>query len=985
MKRILIFILLLGLGTAAPAPLTDLDNPFSSPRAAALGLAGAADDSREDIFISQFGLAGLSSAGFYFSGYRSLADVNFLNAAFYFPVGPLGLGVGYRLKTVDGVLLSPPDLMAAGSPAWERVDYLNYQQSALYLAAGLPLGLFDLGLAVKNYTVPGNPAWPELGARGSNLDIGLRARLTGVWSLSLQGRNVLAGQAAGGALLWNTGTAEAMLNSVALGNKFSFNDGRLVYLVDVTKYAEDYYPVLWNAGAEFVLNEYLTLRGGVRQYAEQPSKAGVLFNAVSGGLRLTPWRGVYLDYAYYPGDNLALETLHYTGLALDFGELQASFPPRAVPEQPDEPPAATENNAADFAALETGWRLLEPKEIFTVSDLPEQTISLQSAGYRSITINGLTQELRDGENKIPRPLEPGNNLILLEADGRQIKRHVLRLRSLAELSAVRQEKDLVQLVFTPERRLLDAADGAAKISLAEFAGYLNQSLNLRLPADFAGVFDNLDILYFNGLLGGAAEGVVDAGPGYFSVSRLAEILARLDGYSEALDTAENPREKAVEILTATGYYTAADFFPPNTEVTLAKAQSLFMRTAFAHKRLAAEFGDYPLVWLDIADLERGRLTLRFHNAERFDRYSWTCGRQTVSGKVAGKDSIALAPDVRENNVVFVEVFDRAGRAWHFSAAAGLDGEPLFLARTEPARLEAGMRARVSFAAPENLTLDSVALRIGDSAKTLPLRRQSNGLWAGMLTVPDTVRTGEYIFTFLANIAGQIYEKKIPVPVRGFERSVVQKPAPKGQRVLTRTSAPSVPAGEPFYIYAGLSGGGQLKEMRIVFPDESYLVAEPYGERLWRTALSSAIAGRNEYKAVAIFADGAAAEQSGSFYIGTNAPQAVLPAKSAEVAQPVKPPRDKNQPRLNKVYYPVEIMLSPAKPKPAGTLTIKAKYAAPLRKVYARIGDKHLPLKQNGAIWQTQYVLPAQSQTLYIQIYAEDARGNLSMTEKVLKY
>jgi hypothetical protein len=406
--------------------------------------------------------------------------------------------------------------------------------------------------------------------------------------------------------------------------------------------------------------------------------------------------------------------------------------------------------------------------------------------------------------------------------------------------------------------------------------------------------------------------------------------------------------------------------------------------------LAAEFGDYPLVWLDLADLEHGRLTLRFYNAERFDRYSWTYGRQTASGKVAGRDSVVIAPNLRENGAVLIEVFDRAGRVWRFSAPTDLTGEPLFLARTDPPRLEAGMRARVSFAAPENLALNSVALRIGDSAKPLPLRRQDNGLWAGMLTVPDTARTGEYIFTFIANIGGQTYEKKIPVPVRGFESSVVQKPAQKGQRVLTRVSAPSVPAGEPFYIYAGLNGGGQLKEMRIVFPDESYIVAEPYGKQLWRAALSSAIAGRNEYKAVAIFADGTAAEQSGSFYIGTDAPKtaaaaAAPPAKPAKTVQPIQPPRDKNQRRLNKVYYPVEIMLSPAKPRPAGALTIKAKYAAPLRKVYAQIKDKQLPLRQNGAIWQTQYVLPAQSQTLYIQIYAEDAQGNLSMTEKVLKY
>jgi hypothetical protein len=564
-----------------------------------------------------------------------------------------------------------------------------------------------------------------------------------------------------------------------------------------------------------------------------------------------------------------------------------------------------------------------------------------------------------------------------------------RLRDLAELTTLQQEKDLVQLVFTPERRLLDPEDGAAKISLAEFAKYLNQSLKLRLPVEFAGIFDDLDLLYFNGLLGSAAEGVVEASPGYFSVSRLAEILARLDGYSEALDAAENPREKAIEILSATGYYTAGDFAPPETEVTLAKAQSLFMRTAFAHKRLAAEFGDYPLVWLDAADLGHGRLTLRFYNAERFDRYSWTYGRQTASGKVNSQDSVVIAPDLRENGVALIEVFDRAGRAWRFSAPAGLAGEPLFLARTDPPRLEAGMRARVDFAAPENLALDSVELRIGDSTKALPLRRQDNGLWAGILTVPNTARTGEHTFTFAASIGGQTYEKKILVPVRGFESNVVQKPAPKGQRVFTRTSLSNVPAGEPFYIYAGLSSGGQLKEMRIVFPDESYIVAEPHGARLWRAALSSAITGRNEYKAVAIFTDNTVAEQSGSFYVGAVAPQiapaAAAPLKPDKVKQPANPPRDKNQRRLNKVYYPVEIMLSPAKPQPAGTLTIKAKYAAPLRQVYARIKDRQLPLRQNGAIWQTQYVLPAQSQTLYIQIYAEDAQGNLSMTEKTLKY
>jgi hypothetical protein len=454
------------------------------------------------------------------------------------------------------------------------------------------------------------------------------------------------------------------------------------------------------------------------------------------------------------------------------------------------------------------------------------------------------------------------------------------------------EKDILQIVFTPDWRQIELNDlSLAKIPLAEFAQYLKQTLELKPPEGAEDIFDELDILYLYGFLGGTAEGVTNIDRGYFSVGYLAEILARIDGYANALDAAADPQQKAVEILLATGYYAKTDFAPLREDVTLANAQSLFMRTAWARKRLAAEFADYPLVWLDTAYLKQHRLTLRFHNPGRFERYSWTYGQQNVSGNVTGADNIVIALNGQEAGQVFIEVTDRIGGVWQFNAAVA---------------------AIPKVSRPENKE-----------------------------------------------------NKKIPQP-----RIETKKPV-NTLKFLTKALPPQVRPGEPLYIYAGLRGGGEVREIRIVFPDGAYVAAEPYGQELWRTPLISAIAGQNDYAAQALFADGTSILTAGSFLVGEQ-----------KTAQPKTP--DTKQ-RLNKVYYPVEIMLSPTKPKPQEVLTIKARYGAPLSKVYTQINGQKIQLYKNGAIWQTQYILPAQHQTLYIQIYGEDEQGNLSMTEKVWKY
>ena len=988
MKKYLLFILfLLAVSTAAKKPAADIDNYFSSPRSTALGMAGAADNSTGDIFINQFGLAGLKSYGLYASSYKIFTDTNFNNAQLYIPLGPVGLGVGYRLKTIDNVQVTPLDIIGVdGRPDTSRIDYLSYQQSVLYVAMGysgfLGWSALDFGLAYKNYSINNSlREMSDLSAQGNNLDVGLLAHLNKTWSLSLIGRNVLTGDGVNGSLVWRNGTTEEMLRSVVLGNKFSFNEERLIYFLDANYYAEDYYPLLLNMGVESkILNNVLILRGGIRQYALlTDSTEQRVFNAVSAGLGLVPWRGIHLDYAYYPGDGLGLETIHYAGVGLDINEIFSSPPKKEVKVSEEIPAESLQISApADFWVADDGLLLCD----------------LQIQGYSAVTIND-TEYTLDPRNRrftVTLDIEPGINQLQIAAQSRSLKRNVLRLKTAAELRAEKLDKDMVQNVFTPEQRQ-DFND--QKIQLSDFAAYIVQSLDLRLPKDFEGIFNDLDILYFNGFLGKTSEGLLQAEEGYFSVGRLAEILARIDGYGDVLDASEDTQLQAIKILVSTGYYTAADFAPRETEVTLTKAQSLFMRTAAANQRLAKNFNGYPLVWLDRADLNNGRLVLHVYNAERFLRFDWTYGRMNVSGNINAENyvSINIAP-FRQNETaaITINVYDKPGKVWQFKAVLppAKSTEPLFLVRTEPRGLEAGVRLKISFGVPEEVQATAVYLSSSLLKQPLKLNKINTGLWQTEFAVPETANTGEYILTFAVESAAKSYEKKFPVQVRGFES--VRQPsgmtkAKAGVRIITKTSAPVYKPNDSIFVYIGVVGDpAAVKEARIVFPDGSYTTAAKHGPHVWRAELERFTAGKNEYLAVVYFNDGAVSEQPGSFRVdavsslaGTAKPSVQTAVKPA--AKPVEPAEKQ---RLNKVYYPVEIMLSPARPQPGTKVVIRAKYdSSAISNVYAQVKGNKITMQKNGAIWQGEYTLPAQKHDVYIQIYAQDKQGNLSMTEKLL--
>ncbi|MDR1996890.1 MAG: hypothetical protein LBQ83_00985 [Candidatus Margulisbacteria bacterium] len=996
MKKYLACLLLFTLALAAQTTLTELDGAFSSPRSAALGMAGAADRSAADIFHQQFGLAGLAEEGFYVSSYQLFTDTQYLNGALYFPLGGVGLGLGYRRRSVSDVLFTPPDLLdASGRPDAGRVERLAYQQNALYLAAGYTLEHFpglqalDLGLAYKSYTVNNSSAeLSDLAAQGSNIDLGFLARVNELWWVSLLGRNIIEGSGMNGALVWRSGTSERLVRSVVLGNRLALNGGRLLLFLDANYYAEDYAPLLLNAGAEGKINSFLTLRGGLRQYAQLTGGAQRrVFSAVSAGLGLTPWRGVALDYAYYPGDALALEAVHYAGFGLNIGELTSGAVRENIPAEEDPAPESLQ--------------IQHPADYF-VTNAAALSCALRIQGYPSLNINGAVYTLDPQDKKtftVSLNLEAGANTVQFSAGDRTVKRRVLRLRDWAELRAAGLEKDLTQTVFTPAGQE-DFTDSILR--LEDFAAYAVQTLNLRLPQDFSGIFNDLDILYFNGFLGKTSEGLLQLGAGHFTLGRLAEILARIDGYADVLAAAEDAQAKAVEILTMTGYYTAADFMPQDGEVTLAKAQSLLLRTAAVHKRLEQEFGGYPLVWLDCAERDNGKATLRLYNAERFVRYEWTYGKQSVSAAVdaEGYAAVEIAPDVTESGALTVNVYAKPGSVWQFQTGLTPRAQDvLLLARIEPQNPEAGMTLKVNFAVLAGLRAESVELRADFLTEPLILRRLTPGLWQTDLRLPDTLRNGEYALDFTVNAAQRSYAKQYPMQVRG--PAAAPQPVPRaraiGRRVVTRVSAEKVRSGEALYIYAGVTAGGSpVAEMRIVRPDQPDILAVRYNEQIWRTHLTGFTAGRNEYKAVAVFQDGTAAERAGAFWcddpvtvpppVKPAAPPPAAPSGNIPAAKPAPKDNKPAQPRLNKVYYPVEIMLSPASPRPGSTLLIRARYAAPeVTTVYAEIQRQIIPLRKNGALWQTEYLLPAKGQDLYIKIYARDAQNNLSMTEKLLSF
>ena len=997
MKKYLLSILflLLTVNSAVARPVADMENGFSSPRTTALGMAGAADNSVGDIFINQFGLAGLESYGVYASSYKLFMDTNFTNVQAYVPIGAIGLGIGYRLKTIDSVQVTPPDIFddITGRPDLSRMNYLSYQQSILYVAMGYS-GLFgwqnlDLGVAYKNYSIQNSlrREVSRLSAQGNNIDIGLLARLNKGWSLSLVCRNVLSSEGMGGGLVWRNGTTEQMLRSVTLGNKFSFNEGRLLYFLDANYYENDFYPPLLSMGMESrFFSDVFVFRGGVRQYALlTAADEQRVFNAVSAGLGFVPLPGVRFDYAYYPGDALGLETVHYAGAGLDFGDIFGSMAALFTRERTEAPMPAE------------SLQVITPQDFFVI-DGSELLCNLQIQGYSTVNINGSEHGLNPRHRRFTTTIdiEPGANQIQIAAQSRQLRRNVLRLKTADELQDARQDKDMVQNVFTLEQR---QRFDDQKIKFQDFAAYLVQSLDLRLPKDFENIFTDMDILYFNGFLGKVSEGLLQPEDGYFSVGRLAEILARIDGYGDVLDSSADTQLQAIKVLISTGYYTAADFAPREAEVTLAKAQSLFMRTAAANKRLYENFNGFPLVWLDRTDLNNGRLTLRIYNAERFEKFNWTYGRLSASGNIEAENyvSINIAPLRQpEAAVITINVYDKPGKVWQFTAVlppARISAEPAFSVRLEPRGLEAGARLRINFGVPEGVQATRVVLSSPSLLRQpINLTKISSTVWQAEIPVPETARTGEYVLAFKVEGAERSYEKKFPVQVRGFENvqpqtGIIRPGIKTGARIITKTSKPVYKPQDTILAYIGVVGNpAAVREARVVFPDGAFITASKQGTNVWRAELDRFTAGRNEYTAVVYFHDGAVSEQPGSFRVDGAMP---VSRPQAQPAQPTRTvtasqPADTNRQRLNRVYYPVEIMLSPARPQPGSRISIRAKYeSTAVETVYAQVKGQRIPMRKNGDIWQAEYSLPSQKGDVYIQIYAQDKQGNLSMTEKLL--
>ena len=909
MKKYLILILVLNFLLAASKPtLADLDDAFSSPRSAALGMAGAADASAEDIFRNQFGLAGLKDFGVYVSHYQLFTDTNYLNGTLYFPLGKVGVGLGYRARMITDVLLTPPDLIGAdGRPDLNRLDYLNYQQGVFYLAFGykaekfLGLNSLDLGLAYKNYLISNSSDYVELSAQGNNVDLGLRAQFNDLYALSLIGRNVMTGSGVNGALVWQNGTVENMLQSVVLGNRFAFGEGKLLFLLDAVYTAAENYPILFSTGLESQVNDFLALRGGIRQYALLTgSTEQRIFNAVSAGLRLTPWKGIHLDYAYYPGDTLALETVHYAGLGLNISEIFKPVPKAPKPETP----------------ITESLQIIAPAD-HLVLDTEVLDCVLQIQGYVTLNINEQEYTLNPREKSFRTSINilPGENLIQISAGDRMLKRKVLRLRDQQELLSAGQEKDILQAVFTPEQRL---GFQDKKIDLNDFAAYAVQTLNLRLPSDFAGIFNDVDILYFNGFLGKTSEGLITTPrAGYFTLGRLAEILARIDGYSDVLDAADDPQETAGEILIATGYYTAEDFTPRDTEITLSSMQSLLLRTAALNARLERELGGYPLVWLDRAQAAHGEIFLRFYSTERFA--NWSCsGHSATTLNEEGYYVVKIGPESMKAGTVTLNVYDKVGKHWQFTAK---QVKPITEVK-EVAEVKETPKVQVQTYRPATTTIRETIIVSGDA-----------------------------------------------------------KP-----KILAKLSAERVKAGEILYIYAGvLAEGKTIKEVRVLHAGQKDALAVQYTGQIWRAQIKEFNPGRNYYKIVAAFTDGTMVEQTGVFWGSGSAVVQTTPAvPSASAATAVSAVKSTEQRRLNKVYYPVEITLIPAKPAAGAKVRIQAKYSAELKKVYAVIQKKNIQFQKNNNVWQGEYTLPAKSQDVFIQIYAEDTAGNLSMTEKVIR-
>ncbi|GBR74974.1 putative surface protein [Candidatus Termititenax aidoneus] len=249
--------------------------------------------------------------------FKLINEINYLSAAYSQDAFSLGF---LTIQDSGGFVRDADDNLTGGK--------IGYNDTTLYGAYAFQFDRFDVGARLKYqskyFSEVDTSAW------GLSLDLAGHHQLTKHLMLGAELGNV-----AGTALKWTDGLEEKIPLNFGIGGQFKLfgPDGYwqdwdwLARRTDV--YAdlrlEDRNSLL-KTGVEFWPHDRVALRGGLQQINDIQDDENARLWRFTAGAGVN-WNGIYFDYAFNPGDDIAENITHFFTISYRF----------AVPEKPATP------------------------------------------------------------------------------------------------------------------------------------------------------------------------------------------------------------------------------------------------------------------------------------------------------------------------------------------------------------------------------------------------------------------------------------------------------------------------------------------------------------------------------------------------------------------------------------------------------------------------------------------------------------------------
>ncbi|GBR76314.1 putative surface protein [Candidatus Termititenax persephonae] len=259
--------------------------------------------------------------------FKLISEINYLSAAYSqdrFSLGFLHVGDS------GGYLRDANDNLTGGK--------ISYSDTTLYGAYAFDFAEYKIGARLKYqskyFSEVDTSAW------GLSLDLAGHYALTRYWTLGAELGNLL-----GTSLRWSDDFEEKIPLNFSFGSQFKlfgpegwWQEWDWLALRRTDAYADlrlEERNSLLKTGVEFWPHDRVALRLGLQQVNDIEEEQNARLWRFTAGAGLN-WQGVYFDYAYNPGDDIAANLTHFFTLSYRFSTPEMPSPSIEVTENPVE-------------------------------------------------------------------------------------------------------------------------------------------------------------------------------------------------------------------------------------------------------------------------------------------------------------------------------------------------------------------------------------------------------------------------------------------------------------------------------------------------------------------------------------------------------------------------------------------------------------------------------------------------------------------------